>query len=304
MPFFDSRDVFLIEGIMPQRALLRLKRAKIDLYHVKKIKKNQILFSVSQKDSEKVFAIYPNVCYNISVYSPFTVKKIGVEGVARYLEACKRRVGLFLGGLFCMASLFYFDGFVFSVELTASTVYEREAKIALENVGIKPFSLFQADKTDLACAQILALDGVEFCSVRKSGFFVEVEIRCSPFEKLRLQTGPLITPRDGKLLELTVLKGEPTKEVGEEVRAGETLVKDVLVTEDGGQVCVETVARAQIGCVYEASFDVETEEEAFALAYLELCLSDQDTIVNRCVEQRDNLFHVKVEYIILLAINL
>ena len=80
MPFFQSRDRFLVEGLMPQRALLRLKRAKIDLYHVKKIEKNQILFSVSQKDSEKVFAIYPNVCYNISVYSPFTVKKIGVEG--------------------------------------------------------------------------------------------------------------------------------------------------------------------------------------------------------------------------------
>ena len=203
-----------------------------------------------------------------------------------------------------MASLFYFDGFVFSVELTASTIYEREAKIALESVGIKPFSLFRANQTDLACAQILALDSVEFCSVKKNGFFVEVEIHCSPFESLRLQTGALITPRSGKLLELTVLKGTPKKEIGEEVRAGEMLVADVLSNEEGGQVRVEAVARAQIGCVYEANFDVETAEEAFALAYLELRLSDKDTVVNRVVEQRDNLFHVKVEYIILLAINL
>ena len=33
---------FLIEGIMPERALLRLKRAKIAVYHVKKLQKNQM----------------------------------------------------------------------------------------------------------------------------------------------------------------------------------------------------------------------------------------------------------------------
>ena len=83
MTFF-SRDRFIVEGVMPQRALLRLKRAGIVLFHVKKIQKNQIVFSVSVKDTEKVFAIYPNVCYNISAYTPFTVKQIGREGPIKY----------------------------------------------------------------------------------------------------------------------------------------------------------------------------------------------------------------------------
>ena len=289
---------------MPQRALLRLKRAKIDLYRVKKIKKNQILFSVSQKDSEKVFAIYPNVCYNISVYSPFTVKKIGVEGPARYFEKVKRRIGLLLGAFLCAAMLFYADRLVFAVQLTGSRVYEREVKIALESVGIKPFAPFQERESDLVCAQILGLDGVEFCSVKKNGFFVEVDVRCSPFEEKRMQTGTLKATRDGKLLELTVVKGEPKKKVGDIVQTGELLVDNLLITEDGGQVRVETVARAQIGCVFEGDFAVETAEEAFALAYLQLCLSDQDTITQSTVEQEFNLFHVKVEYIILLSMNL
>ena len=52
-PWFKDR--FLIEGVMPERALLRLKRAGISVFNVKKPQKNQILFSISKKDSEKVF---------------------------------------------------------------------------------------------------------------------------------------------------------------------------------------------------------------------------------------------------------
>ncbi len=99
MAFFVFRHRFSVEGIMPERALLRLQRAGICVYNAQKIKKNQILFSVSAKDSEKVFAIYPNVCYNISAYSPFVVRKIGVEGIAKYVELFQKRVGFLLGGL-------------------------------------------------------------------------------------------------------------------------------------------------------------------------------------------------------------
>ncbi len=289
---------------MPQRALLRLKRARIDLYHVKKIQKNQILFSVSVKDSEKVFAIYPNVCYNISVYSPFKVRKIGTEGPARYLAKAKRRIGLLLGGLLCAAALLYFDGYVFAVELTGSAVYAREAKIALESVGIVPFAPFRTEKLDLVCAQLLAIDDVEFCSVQKRGFYAQVEIRCSPFEKSRLQSGPLRSERHGTLLALTVLKGEPQKNVGDTILRGDVLVDERKVAQDGGQVCVEVVARAKIGCVYEGVFEAETEEEAFATAYLELGLSERDYIVSRQTERNEGLFHVKVEYVALLSMNL
>ena len=70
----------LIEGLMPERALLRLRRANIDVYDLKKLQKNQILFTVKKKDIEKVFAIYPDVCYNVSVYTPYKAKRMGAEG--------------------------------------------------------------------------------------------------------------------------------------------------------------------------------------------------------------------------------
>ena len=92
--FYIGKEELLLEGVMPQRALLRLRRSGISLYNVKKIEKNRILFQVKRKDSEKVFAIYPNVCYNNSVYSPYTVKNLGARGALRYLEWAKRRAGI------------------------------------------------------------------------------------------------------------------------------------------------------------------------------------------------------------------
>ena len=68
MSFFgELKETLLLEGLMPERALLRLRREGIAVYDAKKIEKNQILFRIKRKDSEKVFAIYPNVCYNNSI---------------------------------------------------------------------------------------------------------------------------------------------------------------------------------------------------------------------------------------------
>ena len=69
------RERVLLEGWMPERALLRLRRAQIPLYNVKKIAKNRILFRVKRKDVEKIFAIYPNICYNKFVikYQKFVI---------------------------------------------------------------------------------------------------------------------------------------------------------------------------------------------------------------------------------------
>ena len=102
MLFLNLKDRLQIEGIMPERALLRLKRAGIGIYNAKKVEKNKILLSVKRKDTEKVFAIYPNVCYNIGAYSPYTVTKMGAVGIGKLLETAKKRMGLLLGiPLYC-----------------------------------------------------------------------------------------------------------------------------------------------------------------------------------------------------------
>lgn len=307
MLFGPPRDKILIEGLMPERALLRLRRVGIGVYNAKKIEKNQILFSVNKKDTEKVFAIYPNVCYNISVYSPYVARKVGSEGLARISDQLKRRVGFLLGCLFVLICLLTADRFVFAIEFVGSDVYAREAYVAMEAGGIKPFSVYNREKEDWICSQLLSLDGVEYCSIKKTGFRAQVEIRLSPFGTGGFEKGGLISKHTGTVLSITALRGTPLKKIGDAVTVGETLVGDWFLPEGGGQVCVEVIARAKLGCVFEADIQAETEEEAFAEAYLLLDLSDGDEITGKTVKhfpETENLFHVKIEYTTIEAINL
>ena len=89
--FWENKQPLLIEGMMPERALLRLKRAGIPVYDAKKCEKNQILFYVNRKDSEKVFAIYPKTWYNKAERGGYEVSSLGEKGVFVRLKKLEKR---------------------------------------------------------------------------------------------------------------------------------------------------------------------------------------------------------------------
>lgn len=294
--FWKGRQQLLLEGMMPERALLRLKRGGIPVYDAKKCEKNQILFYVNRKDSEKVFAIYPNVCYNNSINSAYSVKKMGTTGIWKYIERAKRRVGLLLGGLLCIILTLLSESLVFEIECTGTNIYVREARIALSEVGITPFSFYEKGKEDLVCAKLLAIDDVEFCSVQKVGHRVVVEIRTSPFLSPTLQSGVMTAQRGGTIVAITVLRGSPLTKIGDVVQAGDRLVGDWFDTVDGGQVRVEIIARVRIACAWEGNIEAQDEEEAFAKAYLELGLQDAAAITKKEITENNGLYHVAIGY--------
>ena len=189
MLFPNSKVALEIEGLMPERALLRLKRAGIAVYNAKKVEKNKILLCVKKKDVEKVFAIYPKVCYNIENYTPYTARKVGAVGIGKLLETAKKRVGILLGiAVFCGGTL-YADSYIFGIEFVGSSIYAREAYAIMEQGGIKPFAPYSHKNVDWICAQMLALDGVEFCSVKKSGLWARMEVRLGEFTKSVTERG-------------------------------------------------------------------------------------------------------------------
>lgn len=304
--FFEARlfERVQIEGIMPERALLRLKRAHIGVYNVQKTAKNRILFQVKKKDSEKVFAIFPNVCYNNNGYVPYVAKKMGAVGLGKIVESLKRRAGVFIGAiLFCALTLFA-DSFVFGVDFIGTDIYAREAIRALEENGVKPFAPYRFGKEDLICAKILSQKGVEFCSVKKSGLVAVVEVRLSPFAERSLKKGDMLSSRTGKILSITALRGTALKKKGEQVQVGEPLVGGYFLTGDGEKNRVEVIARASIACTYEYVIEAQTEEEAFAKAYLELALSERDEITAKRVAQtKEGGYQVQIEYISVLTMN-
>lgn len=303
MPVFRLYRRVEIEGIMPERALLRLRRAGIDLFRVQKTQKNRIVFSIKKKDIEKVFAIYPKVCYNSSSHSPYSARDLGGEGLDKTLEFLRKRVGLVLGCLLFCAGTLFANGLVLGVEFVGSNVYQREAIAALEERGIKRFSPYKTGEEDLVCAKLLALDGVEFCSVKKTGGYVRVEMRLSSEEKRIPQNGDMRSAYEGKLLSLTVLRGTPLKKIGDSVKRGEPLVGGWFTPEGGEQVRVQPIARASIACTYEGLVEAEDAQSAFAAAYLALGLSDLETITQNSVTQANGGFLVKLAYTATQQIN-
>ena len=300
--FWQER--FLLEGYMPERALLRLRRAEIPLFRVQKTAKNRILFSVNRKDAEKVFAIYPNMCYNKGENSAYAVKRLGAEGLGKYLYALKNRLGLLVGGVLCLVLVGASQRLVLSVDFVGSECYRRETLQALDEAGIRQFSLYRSGQEDLVCAKLLALDGVEFCSLKKSGNRLAVEIRLSPFQTLQAESGNMTAKHDGTVQSMTVLRGSPFKKIGDTVRKGELLVENCFTTEQGGQVRVEIIARVCIACAWEGEIEAESKEQAFAKAYLALGLTEQDTLQETKIENNGKTYRVSIRYQAIETMNL
>ncbi|MBR2320508.1 MAG: sporulation protein YqfD [Clostridia bacterium] len=298
------RERILLEGWMPERALLRLRRAEIPLFNVRKVAKNRILFCVKREDVEKIFAIYPNMCYNNSTTSAYQVKSLGAIGVGRYLHHAKNRIGFLVGGALCLALVMASQRLVLSVDFVGSSCYRYEALRILDEAGLRRFSPYRQGQEDWVCAKILALDGVEFCTLKKTGNRLAVEIRLSPFPKVEAETGNMQARHNGEVLAMTVLRGSPHVKIGDTVHKGDTLVEDCFTTEEGGQVRVEIIARVCIACVWEGEIEAESEEEAFAKAYLAVGLTDQDTLRERTIENKGKTYRVKMTYQAIETINL
>ncbi len=286
---------------MPERALLRLQRARIPVFEIKKEKKDELSFWVLEKDAEKIQKLYANKA------SAYTLKDYKERGLQKWIKKLKNRLGFVLGALlFCAASL-YIEPFVFGVEIVGSKVYEREVYTILHENGLKPFKKYNREKEDIVCARLLSLESVEFCSVKKSGGKIIVEIRTNIFQNPIVQKGDLLASHSGELLSLAVLSGTPLKKVGDSVQAGEPLVGAYMQTPSGEYKGVKTIARASIACVYEQEIhetQAQDEKQAFAIAYLSLALKEKDEITETEIVKNGESFHVKIKYTIIEKINL
>ncbi|MBQ8291623.1 MAG: sporulation protein YqfD [Clostridia bacterium] len=296
---FFLRERIRIWGTMPERALLRLKRAGISAYKAKKTQKNCIELDIKRKDVEKVFAIFPRVCYNKNANTTYSAEKLGSVGAAKWLGFFKNRTGFLLGALLFAGISLYADTVVFGIDFIGSSVYAREAEAALEAYGIKPFARYKTGSEDLIAAKLLRLDSVEYCSVQKRGHRVCVEMRLTDFYTPEKSRGDMVAARSGTLLALTVLKGTPLKSVGDEVKAGETLVGGYVETANGERTETLCIARVRIACTYEALVEAADEEAAFAKAYLEI---DGD-ISQKEISPKEGGYHVTIRYIYSQTIN-
>ena len=296
------KERIILEGIQPERAVSRLSKEGICVFHAKKLKKNQILLSVKRKDLEKVFAIYPNICYNRNgraLFSAYTVRPAGAVGAYKLWALAVKRAGLALGAALFLFATLSVDKTVLKIEKTGAESYAREVTEILARHGVKKFSAYPKNKADEICADLLSLEGVSYCSVKKRGVTLTVELRLSPFAAAKPVEGDMRAAHTGTLVSVAVLRGTLLKNVGDAVSAGDALVGAYFLKEDGSRVAVEAIARVKIACRYEERFFVNSAEEAFAAALLAV----DGEIKESAVTETENGYLVKIGYEVTETIN-
>ncbi len=204
-----------IESLSAHRAVEKLSRGGVEVLSAENPQKNRIVLRVAARDMRKSFAILRGACYNIKGVRP--------RGLARAKEILIRSAGLLVGAVFFAVAVFFAMGRVLKVEIVGSgAYYEREVRAILKEEGVGFFSPLPKS-SGAVTARILSLPRVEFCSLSGVGGVLTVRVECA--EELEVRPAlPLLSPADGTLEELIVLRGTPLVSVGERVSAGQELV--------------------------------------------------------------------------------
>ncbi len=281
-----GKEKIVLEGAHPERALKRLVKSGITVFWAKKIKKNQIMLLVSKKDSEKVFAIYPDLCYNKNNKKAYVARKAGKVGIYKYIHLLKNRFGIALGIALFLANVTFCQSLIFRVEFVTAD-YQKEGQAILHRYGITPFSLYPKDASKKASAELMGLPFVTFATVQKKGMCVTVEIRTSPFSEEKLVYGDMIAKHSGTISQILVLRGTALKAPSMRVEVGDVLVGGYFLLEDGKWQESYPVAKVKILVTEQRFLEGEQVDPSFPV---------DGEVVEKKVERTDEGAIVTIVY--------
>lgn len=259
-------DAIEIVGISPQRALDKLARAGIEVYDVRKTGAASLNLRVKCKETEKIFAIFSGSCYTVTKKGQLRLKRLAGRAV--------KRVGAVAGALLVLLCAMAGNAFVLRVEVEGSGArYDERAREILAEEGVKTFRLYDEESAENARVRMLALPGIVFAELEKSGCVLTVTLEESEEISPPARETVLVAPASGVVEELTVLRGTALVAEGDTVVAGQTLADGFFLTEDGERRETFAIARCSILCEYtqsvrEDSNDEDAREDAIAAAHM------------------------------------
>ena len=279
---------FQVESLNPSRVVDKLVRAGIAVLGAEKTQKNAVTVWVDGKDAKKVFAILRGSCYNVT--------KVRARGLERLRRACLQSLGVPAGIALFLVSAFLLQGRVLKIDVAGSgAYYEAQVRNILSENGTALFSAPPREDAGVS-AKILALPRVSFCSLRMRGGVLTVTVEVSD-ENVAPAVQPLLSPADGVIEELTVVRGTPLLGVDDAVKKGDAVV-------DGYAVSGETVRPVLVIARVKVRYPVSAEyalDEAGALAQAFL---DYGEIENPRATQTENGWRVEGEAFAEAALNL
>ena len=282
-----------IEGLYPEGVISKLKREEIPLFHVQKRDKKTLELCVERKYRKKVFTILEHSCYNIVKAEPF--------GLSRAVEWGKNRIGFFIGAILFALLCALSNLFILRIEVVGTgDYYRREVLSVLGENGVGIGRRYSDKNAAEITAQILAFENVSFCSLKKSGSVLRVEVQTSASTPTP-QRGALVSPASGTVYSLTVIRGTAQVAEGDTVEKGQLLVGVNGETQEAQETVMASV---QILCTFTAQISEENKEEALASCLLEIeALSSAQVQSARLTPEGDG-YLLEITYLVTQSLNM
>lgn len=240
----------------PETALKKLSRENIAVYRLKK-RGSKLTFGVSEEYIQKVFAIFSHPCYNVSV--------VKHSFKTRLIFFFKRRFALIIGGVLFVAAAVLSGNSVLKIKVTGNGSYLSPQIVALANeCGAREFSVCKNFDAPLLQAKVMALPDVNFCSVRRDGAYLIIDVRTGEEHVGRADYKPLKADTAGEIRRIVAVCGTAERAEGERVAAGDVLIGAYELSESGERTDCLAVGFAEICAAMSISlyFDSESEENA------------------------------------------
>ena len=266
-------DLTRVSIVSPaETALRKLKKSEIGVYDCKK-EGARFIFSVKDKHVKKVFALFNKPCYNIRVEAGSLQKK----GKLKLFN----RLGLLIGGIVLVAAVYFSGSFVFKISVGGSGAYlENEVRRIIYEEGAKEFSRLNNFDYPSATGKILSLPQVTFCSIKKRGSVLVIDVEVNTDASGTVKRDSLKSDRSGTVKSIVAICGTACVKVGDFVESGTTLI-GAYVESNEQRIDSIAVGYAELECKGQAEyFAAEESEENLKSAYSSVLIYS-DEILSR-----------------------
>ncbi len=282
-----------------ESAVRKLKKARICVYNCKK-EGAAFIFSVKDKDIEKVFAIFAKPCYNIKV-----LKKSFKRGITDFLNL---RAGLVAGAALFIAAIWFANACVLKIEISGNGKYlEPEVRNIVVSEGAGEFKFYSSFNKSVATGRILSLPQVTFCNIEKRGSVLVVDVRVDEEHRGNTTFEALTSDVDGTVKKVVAVCGTAVVAEGDAVRKGDPIICPYAVAGDKTVDCI-AAGYAELECSATREYFAECEsEENLQNAYASLLLED-DRIISRRADVKPTdggvIYVIEYNYLHKLSINI
>ncbi len=255
-----------------ETALNKLKKAEIPVKNCKK-RGAEFIFSVKDEYRKKVFAIFASPCYNV------IVKRESV--LNRTCNLLRLRAGLVAGFVLFAIAAAVSNVYVLKITVSGSGAYlESRVRQIVYSAGFKEMSPYSRGDASLAAAQIMALPGVSFCSLSKSGSVLYVDVQTNSESGSAAEGGGLKSDVYGVVSAVVALCGTALVSEGDEVSPNTPLIGAYLQVNGENIPCL-AVGYADIICTAETIYSADCESDYNLKLALSSCLGMSEEILTR-----------------------